>query len=82
MVETECPQYANMTPLGNAGDDGLGIKLGVESGGATLGMDRCSAWKFINPPHAFPSGILVGPGGRRVGNEDQYGVSRRAGELV
>ena len=42
MVQAECPRYAGMTPLGNAGDDGAGIKLGVECGGVTLGMDRCS----------------------------------------
>ena len=37
-------------------------------------MDRVSAWRFINPPAAFTSGLLVGPSGDRVCNEELYGA--------
>ena len=38
-------------------------------------MERCSAWKFINPPFAFVQGVLVDAQGVRVCNEDVYGAT-------
>jgi 3-oxo-5alpha-steroid 4-dehydrogenase len=36
-------------------------------------MDRCCAWRFINPPSAWTRGILVGMSGARLCNEELYG---------
>lgn len=44
-------------------------------------MDRCSAWKFINPPSACVAGVLVDRHGARVANEAMYGATL-ADELI
>jgi 3-oxo-5alpha-steroid 4-dehydrogenase len=75
MVEKYCPKYLGLCPLGNLGDQGLGIQMALEVGAASGQMDRGSAWKFINPPSAFVKGILLDPTGRRVRNEDCYGAT-------
>ncbi len=36
-------------------------------------MDRCCAWRFINPPTAWTRGVLVGMDGTRMCNEELYG---------
>jgi len=75
MVLKHAPRYHGYMPLGNLGDDGSGIAM-CERAGAELGcMDRCSAWKFINPPYSFVRGVLVNAAGERVGNEDVYGAT-------
>ncbi|MFK7989086.1 MAG: FAD-binding protein [Sandaracinaceae bacterium] len=74
MMRTHAPEYADCSMrLGTAGDDGLGIRLGRAVGGAVDRMDRCCAWRFINPPTAWVRGILVGPSGARICNEELYG---------
>merc|ERR1719387_3049578 len=75
MVREHCPAYWGLCPLGNLGDQGSGIQMGVAAGGATGMMDRGSAWKFINPPLSFAKGILLDPAGRRIRNEDCYGAT-------
>merc|ERR1712070_1210845 len=75
MVKEKCPKYHGLCPLGNLGDQGGGIRMGIEIGAAVSRMDRCSAWKFINPPKAFVKGILLDADGRRVRNEDCYGAT-------
>ncbi|MEW2622473.1 FAD-binding protein [Streptomyces sp. NPDC048106] len=67
--------YADTTPLGTIGDDGTGIRLGVDAGGTTAHMEKMSAWRFISPPSGFIEGIVVGPRGTRVANEDLYGAT-------
>jgi 3-oxo-5alpha-steroid 4-dehydrogenase len=59
--------------LGTAGDTGQGIRLGQSVGGKVGKMERCTAWRFINPPSAWLHGALIGPGGDRVCNEELYG---------
>lgn len=81
MVEKYCPKYLGLCPLGNLGDQGMGIQMALAAGAASARMDRCSAWKFINPPVSFVKGILLDPTGKRVRNEDCYGATL-ADELV
>jgi 3-oxo-5alpha-steroid 4-dehydrogenase len=68
------PNYADSSMrLGTAGDDGEGIHIGRGAGGAVDHLGRCCAWRFINPPSAWTRGILVGPDGTRICNEELYG---------
>jgi len=80
MMKQYAPGFAASMPLGTAGDDGSGIRLGQSVGGAVQQMDRCAAWRFINPPEAFTYGVLVDAQGQRIGNEELYGAA--LGELI
>ena len=75
MVAEHAPGYRPGMPLGTWGDDGSGIRLGVEAGGATERMDRVSAWRFINPPMSWTRGVLLNGEGRRYVNEQLYGAA-------
>ena len=75
MMNTYAPALAQTRPLGTAGDDGSGILLGQSVGGAVGQMDRCGAWRFINPPEALTYGLLVDRQGRRICNEALYGAT-------
>ncbi|MGK5093473.1 FAD-binding protein [Deltaproteobacteria bacterium TL4] len=74
MVDEQSPLHNTGTPLGTTGDDGLGIKLGMNAGGETQYLNRISAWRFINPPVSFVHGVLVGRNGKRLCNEQLYGA--------
>ena len=80
MMRKHAPAFAASMPIGTVGDDGSGIELGQSVGGALGQMDRCSAWRFINPPEAFTCGILVDARGQRICNEELYGAT--LGELI
>lgn len=80
MLKEHAPRFLAGIPLGSQGDDGSGIQLGRQAGGATDLMDNVSFWRFINPPEAFPKGILVNRKGKRICNEQYYGA--KAGELM
>jgi len=69
------PNYRGCLPLGTAGDDGSGIELGQGAGGVLDSMDVCAASRFIYPPEAFISGILVNMEGVRFCDETLYGAS-------
>jgi len=69
-----------MAPLGTLADDGSGIKLGASVGGATDLMDHCSAWRFLYPPVSWTKGVVVGPSGARIVNEELYGA--KTGEAL
>jgi len=75
MVKRYAPRYHGYMPLGNLGDDGAGITMCERAGAELACMDRCSAWKFINPPYSFVRGVLTNAAGERVGNEDVYGAT-------
>lgn len=75
MVQEFAAPYRPGMPLGTAGDDGSGIRMGQEVGGATDRMHRVSAWRFINPPVAFTHGMLVNGEGERYVNEQLYGAA-------
>jgi 3-oxo-5alpha-steroid 4-dehydrogenase len=73
MVEHYAPNYKDGLPLGTAGDDGSGIRLGESVGGVADRMERVSAWRFINPPMAWAQGIVVNASGERYCDETVYG---------
>jgi 3-oxo-5alpha-steroid 4-dehydrogenase len=75
MLREHAPAYRGGLALGTAADDGSGIRLGVEAGGATKFLDRVSCWRFITPPAAFLGGLLVDRSGQRVCDESLYGAA-------
>ena len=75
MMREHAPAYRGGLPLGTPGDDGSGIRLGVQAGGATAFLDRVSVWRFLSPPPALLSGVLVDRAGCRVGDESRYGAA-------
>ena len=75
MMREHASAYRGGLPLGTPGDDGSGIRLGVHAGGAAAFLDRVSVWRFLSPPPALLSGVLVDRAGRRVGDESRYGAA-------
>jgi 3-oxo-5alpha-steroid 4-dehydrogenase len=75
MVREHASPYAACMPLGTPGDDGAGIRLGQSVGGAVTRMHECAAWRFIYPPEAFVSGIIVNTRGERFCDESLYGAT-------
>ncbi len=75
MMREHAPGYRGGLPLGTPGDDGSGIRLGVAAGGATAFLDRVSVWRFLSPPSALLSGVLVDRDGQRVCDESRYGAA-------
>lgn len=69
------PAFSCAMPLGNPGDDGSGIALGCSVGGVTDRMNHLSAWRFISPPSAFASAMLVDHEGQRIIDETNYGAA-------
>lgn len=80
MLQHAAPKYVGVAGIGTIGDDGSGIKLGASAGGATDRMNIVSAWRFLYPPASWVKGIAIGPEGRRIVNEEEYGA--RTGEAV
>jgi 3-oxo-5alpha-steroid 4-dehydrogenase len=75
LVEQHAPRYAFGLPLGTLGDDGSGLGLGEEAGGATRHLERFSAWRFFTPPAALAKGVLLAPSGERICNEALFGAT-------
>jgi 3-oxo-5alpha-steroid 4-dehydrogenase len=73
MVEHYAPLYRRGLPNGTLGDTGSGIRLGQSVGGAVGSMDRVTGWCMINPPAAWPRGIVVNKHGARISHEGVYG---------
>ncbi|PHH70563.1 hypothetical protein CDD82_7042 [Ophiocordyceps australis] len=74
MTRAFVPWASQTAPLGTAGDDGQGIRLGQSVRGRVSHMDRMSAWRFIYPPEALSEGIVLSPKGERLMAEDSYGA--------
>jgi 3-oxo-5alpha-steroid 4-dehydrogenase len=74
MVAKHVPEFVPGLPLGTAGDDGMGIRLGQSVGGKLDQMHRASAWRFLYPPNAFAQGVLINDKGERFANEFWYGA--------
>ena len=74
-IDRYAPQYSTGLQLGTSGDDGSGIALAQSVGAVTDRMDNVSAWRFITPPSAFISAIIVDEHGRRVIDESRYGAA-------
>ncbi len=75
MLREHAPAFRGGLALGTVADDGSGIALGTQAGGATRFLDRVSCWRFITPPPAFLQGVLVDAAGRRICDESLYGAA-------
>ena len=61
-------------PVGGAGCDGSGLRLGQTVGAAASALNNISAWRFITPPSVWPQGIVINTDGERFCNEQVYGA--------
>jgi 3-oxo-5alpha-steroid 4-dehydrogenase len=75
LMREHAPARRGGLPLATPGDDGSGIRLGAEAGGATRFLDRVSVWRFLSPPAALLRGVLVDRAGQRVCDESRYGAA-------
>ena len=75
MMREHARDYDGCMRLGTPADDGSGIELGQSAGGAVDAMYNCAASRFICPPVAFVSGILVNQEGDRFCDETLYGAT-------
>jgi 3-oxo-5alpha-steroid 4-dehydrogenase len=75
MMRSHAPAARGGLPLATPGDDGSGIGLGLKAGGAAAFLDRVSVWRFLSPPAALLSGVLVDRAGQRVCDESRYGAA-------
>jgi 3-oxo-5alpha-steroid 4-dehydrogenase len=75
LVHEHAPLYRGGLPLGTAGDDGTGLRLGRSVGAAADKLDRVSAWRFFTPPSALLGAVLVDRRGQRVIDETRYGAA-------
>lgn len=75
LMREHAPAYRGGLPLGTPGDDGSGIRLGWQAGGATAFLDRVSVWRFLSPPAALLRGVLVDRAGQRICDESRYGAA-------
>ena len=75
MMRAHAPSARGGLPLATPGDDGSGIRLGAAAGGATAFLDRVSVWRFLSPPPALLTGVLVDRAGERVCDESRYGAA-------
>jgi 3-oxo-5alpha-steroid 4-dehydrogenase len=73
MVAHYAPLYRRGLPNGTLGDTGSGIRLGQSVSGAVGSMDRVTGWCNINPPAAWPRGIVVNRHGERICHVGVYG---------
>jgi 3-oxo-5alpha-steroid 4-dehydrogenase len=80
MMREHAPDYRGGLRLGTPGDDGSGIRLGVDAGGSAAHLDRVSIWRFLSPPAAMLDGLLVDRDGKRVCDESRYGAA--VGEAI
>lgn len=75
MLREHAGEYRGGLRLGTPGDDGSGIKLGVQAGAGTRYLEKISLWRFLTPPSALLGGLLVDRDGRRVCDEARYGAA-------
>ena len=75
LMREHAPGYRRNFKVGATGCDGSGLRLGQSAGAASGGLERVSAWRFINPPHCWPKGIVVNRDGKRFCNEEVYGAT-------
>jgi 3-oxo-5alpha-steroid 4-dehydrogenase len=75
MLRAHAPSARGGLMLATPGDDGSGIQLATGAGGATALLDRVSVWRFLSPPPALLSGVLVDRDGKRICDESRYGAA-------
>lgn len=69
------PHTTRGLPIGGAGCDGSGLRLGLSIGAAARELGNISCWRFITPPADWPKGIVVNARGERFCNEQVYGAT-------
>lgn len=74
LIQAHAPHTRRGWPIGGAGCDGSGLRLGQSVGGAAQALGNVSAWRFITPPSAWPKGLVVNIQGERFCNEQVYGA--------
>lgn len=73
MVRKYAPKLlAGNEPIGNPGDTGSGIMMGMSVGGAAINMHEGFISVPYYPPASITGGILVNDKGQRFINEDVY----------
>jgi 3-oxo-5alpha-steroid 4-dehydrogenase len=81
MVAAHAPKLLNVNlQIGNPGDDGAGILLGLSAGGYAIGMGEGFVSVPFYPPSKLVHGVLVNAQGQRFINEDAY--HGRTGEYI
>lgn len=75
MIKKFMPWASRTAPLGTAGDDGSGIRLGQSVGGSVSYMNYFTTWRLMYPPESLLEGIVVSTSGERIAAEDLYGAS-------
>jgi len=80
MVEMHAPKLLRTTPIGNPGDDGSGIRIGIGAGGRAINMGEGFVSLPYYPPASLVTGIMVNSQGQRFINEDCY--HGRVGEFA
>jgi 3-oxo-5alpha-steroid 4-dehydrogenase len=75
LIKRHAPKFQRNFKVGATGCDGSGLRLGASVGGQGAGLERVSAWRFINPPYSWHKGIVVNREGRRFCNEEVYGAT-------
>ena len=75
MMRSHAPTARGGLPLATPGDDGSGIRLGTDVGAATVHLDRVSVWRFLSPPPALLTGVLLDRAGQRICDESRYGAA-------
>jgi succinate dehydrogenase/fumarate reductase flavoprotein subunit len=73
MVARHAPQLLQCNyPVATAGDDGVGIRMGLGAGGDAINMHEGLVLNAYYPPSSHLKGVLVDARGQRFVNEDAY----------
>jgi 3-oxo-5alpha-steroid 4-dehydrogenase len=73
MLAAHAPKLLSVNlQIGNPGDDGAGILLGLSAGGSAIGMGEGFVSVPFYPPSKLVHGVLVNTQGQRFINEDAY----------
>ncbi|MEM1152712.1 MAG: FAD-dependent oxidoreductase [Pseudomonadota bacterium] len=73
MVNKYAPMLsAGNTPIGNPGDTGSGVLMGIAAGGAAINMHEGFISLPFYPPADMTRGIVINGNGQRFINEDVY----------
>lgn len=81
MVAAHVPKLLNVNiQIGNPGDDGAGILMGMGAGGSAICMGEGFVSMPFYPPSKLVNGIIVNAQGQRFVNEDAY--HGRTGDFI
>lgn len=75
LIAQHAPHYQRGWPIGGAGCDGSGLRLGQSAGAQAQGLANVSGWRFITPPSVWPKGWVLNAQGERFCNEQVYGAT-------